>query len=574
MAAAQGGLPALGPALQDAFGLTLVQVTGVFTAFGAGTVLTVYAWGALVDRVGERVVLAVGPALGGFALATSSSPTPTARCSRACSPPACSRRPRPAEAGVRCSVGSRAASAGSRSGCARRRCSSAPRPPRSRSRRWRLVSLDVALLALAGGLVASSVIAGIWLRDPPARKSAAPPAPPAARDPRIWRLGLASALLIVGQIGLTSLLVLYLYTERGWSATRRRLRARHRAARRRRARVIAGRWSDLHDERIAPFRQLAGGAGVFLLAAAALAAAPDAVLVPLLMARRRARDELERTVLHRRGRDLRRRAGGPRDGHAEHADAGDGRGGAGRAGHARRARLLAGRVPGDGAGAAGGASAARAARGRRGPAPARAPRAPQRAAGSRSRPRIPRGRARGTGAVGAAGERCATRRWRATCAARGFDSYDELWRWSVDDLEGFWGSIWDLRRRPVAGAGAGEHGHAGRRVVPGHAAELRRAALPRRRGRARRRSSTRPSRARWPSCPGTSWATRWRAARPVCAGSGWVAATGWRLHAERGRDGDRVPGDARASARSGRAARRSSACRRWSTASRRSSRRC
>ena len=27
---------------------------------------------------------------------------------------------------------------------------------------------------------------------------------------------------------------------------------------------------------------------------------------------------------------------------------------------------------------------------------------------------------------------------------RGFDSYDELWRWSVEDLEGFWRSIWDL----------------------------------------------------------------------------------------------------------------------------------
>src|ERR671917_523455 len=28
--------------------------------------------------------------------------------------------------------------------------------------------------------------------------------------------------------------------------------------------------------------------------------------------------------------------------------------------------------------------------------------------------------------------------------ARGFSSYDELWRWSVADLEGFWGSLWDL----------------------------------------------------------------------------------------------------------------------------------
>jgi acetoacetyl-CoA synthetase len=27
---------------------------------------------------------------------------------------------------------------------------------------------------------------------------------------------------------------------------------------------------------------------------------------------------------------------------------------------------------------------------------------------------------------------------------RGFDSYRELWQWSVDDLEGFWGSIWEF----------------------------------------------------------------------------------------------------------------------------------
>src|SRR5436190_2402598 len=26
---------------------------------------------------------------------------------------------------------------------------------------------------------------------------------------------------------------------------------------------------------------------------------------------------------------------------------------------------------------------------------------------------------------------------------RDFETYDELWRWSVEDLEGFWGSLWD-----------------------------------------------------------------------------------------------------------------------------------
>lgn len=284
MAAAQGGLPALGPALQHAFGLSLVQVTGVFTAFGAGTVLTVYAWGALVDRVGERVVLAVGPAIGGLALSTVAiADGYTALL-----------------AGVFAAGLFAAAATG---GSGRAVFGWFPRSERGLALGLRQTSvqlgtaagsftlptiaaafsLDTALLVLAGGLVLSSVIAAIWLRDPPARESAAPPSPPAVRDPRIWRLGVASALLIVGQIGLSSLLVLYLYTERGWSATGAAVALGCVQLGGAAARVIAGRWSDIRDERIAPFRQLAGAAGVLLLAAAALANAPDAVLVPLLM---------------------------------------------------------------------------------------------------------------------------------------------------------------------------------------------------------------------------------------------------------------------------------------------------
>src|SRR3954447_1046515 len=37
-------------------------------------------------------------------------------------------------------------------------------------------------------------------------------------------------------------------------------------------------------------------------------------------------------------------------------------------------------------------------------------------------------------------QRCALGAFRRS---RGFDSYDELWRWSVEDLEGFWGSLWE-----------------------------------------------------------------------------------------------------------------------------------
>jgi acetoacetyl-CoA synthetase len=35
-------------------------------------------------------------------------------------------------------------------------------------------------------------------------------------------------------------------------------------------------------------------------------------------------------------------------------------------------------------------------------------------------------------------------RWLASERGLDFDGYDDLWRWSVDDLEGFWSSIWDF----------------------------------------------------------------------------------------------------------------------------------
>jgi hypothetical protein len=49
LSAVQGGLPALGPTIQDSFGLTLVEVTAVFTAFGLGVVVTLLAWAVLAE---------------------------------------------------------------------------------------------------------------------------------------------------------------------------------------------------------------------------------------------------------------------------------------------------------------------------------------------------------------------------------------------------------------------------------------------------------------------------------------------------------------------------------------------
>ena len=33
--------------------------------------------------------------------------------------------------------------------------------------------------------------------------------------------------------------------------------------------------------------------------------------------------------------------------------------------------------------------------------------------------------------------------WLRERTGRSFANYDELWRWSVQDLDGFWQSIWD-----------------------------------------------------------------------------------------------------------------------------------
>lgn len=29
-----------------------------------------------------------------------------------------------------------------------------------------------------------------------------------------------------------------------------------------------------------------------------------------------------------------------------------------------------------------------------------------------------------------------------------FDGYDALWRWSVNELDAFWGAVWDYARSP------------------------------------------------------------------------------------------------------------------------------
>jgi acetoacetyl-CoA synthetase len=55
-------------------------------------------------------------------------------------------------------------------------------------------------------------------------------------------------------------------------------------------------------------------------------------------------------------------------------------------------------------------------------------------------------------------------RWLAAARGRRFRDYDELWRWSTEDLDGFWGSLWEHFEIRADGA---PRAVLGRREMPG-----------------------------------------------------------------------------------------------------------
>src|SRR3954465_3458660 len=76
-----------------------------------------------------------------------------------------------------------------------------------------------ALLPLAGGALTAAVTSAVLMRDapPPPANVPAPEVEQPTRDPRQWRLGAASGLLVVGQSAVLGFIVLFLHDARGVS---------------------------------------------------------------------------------------------------------------------------------------------------------------------------------------------------------------------------------------------------------------------------------------------------------------------------------------------------------------------
>jgi MFS family permease len=90
-------------------------------------------------------------------------------------------------------------------------------------------------------------------------------------------------MLVVAQASILGFVVVFLHYEHGWpvAAAAAVLGAIQVAGAV--MRVVAGRWSDHRDERVAPMRLMAVGSSLLLLAAAALTHASGAFLVPALL---------------------------------------------------------------------------------------------------------------------------------------------------------------------------------------------------------------------------------------------------------------------------------------------------
>jgi sugar phosphate permease len=281
----QYGLAYLIPALRhEGFSL---ELAGILVACPtAGLLLTLIGWGAAADRWGERFVLAAGLGLAGVILILI----------------------RDARGAGGLGVGLAAAGAAGGSvfaasgrlilGWFARRERGLAMGIRQSAQPLGVAVAAVTLPTLAArGLavplvfmgvfcLASAALVLVFVRDP-ARPPATAPAPGRSgspyRQPVLWRIHAASALLVVSQFTVSTFALVFLVQARGWSAPGAGRLLAAGLALGAAARLGAGYWSDRAGSRMRPMRILAVSTGAAMLALAAAAAVRSPVCVAVLL---------------------------------------------------------------------------------------------------------------------------------------------------------------------------------------------------------------------------------------------------------------------------------------------------
>ena len=250
------------PTLHTERGLDLAQAGLLSSMPSFGMVATLIAWGYLVDRVGERIVLTLGSALtaaaafaaasvdslvavGAFLLlggmAAASSNSASGRLVVGWFPP--ERR------GLVMGIRQTAQPLGVALGAL-----VIPRLAESHG-------VAVALLFPASVCAVSAAVCAVGVLDPPRapRSEAAEEelANPYRRSGLLWRIHAVSVLLVVPQVVVWTFTLVWLMSDRGWSAASAGAMVTAAQVLGAAGRIAAGRWSDVVGSRLRPIRSIA-----------------------------------------------------------------------------------------------------------------------------------------------------------------------------------------------------------------------------------------------------------------------------------------------------------------------------
>lgn len=273
------------PTLHSTMGLDLAMAGLVSAMPSFGMVVTLIAWGYVVDRIGERFVLAVGSALtaaaalaaaashslilvgvflflGGMAAASSNSAS--GRLVVGWFPP----QQRGLVMGIRQTAQPLGVAVGALV---------IPRLAQTHGIGW-------ALLFPAIVCAVAAVVCAIVVTDPPRPPRAEAPAEHLANPYRgsavLWRIHAVSVLLVVPQCVVWTFTLVWLIADRGWSAESAGVLMTVAQVLGALGRIAAGRWSDWMGSRLRPIRMIAGAAA----ASMAVLALTDALHSPLSVA--------------------------------------------------------------------------------------------------------------------------------------------------------------------------------------------------------------------------------------------------------------------------------------------------
>jgi sugar phosphate permease len=277
------GLPAIAPAIRHHYDLSLTQVGVVLAALNFGSLATLLLWGIVADRIGERAVIALGQAGTAAALVWAAYTTTFAALVAAISLAGA------LGAGVNAASGravmawfgrdERGLALGTRQMAVPLGGAIAAGALPALNEH---ISLRAAFEGLAVGCLAAALVGAVLLRPEADDEEHSLLARP-LRNPRVWRIGIASTFYVTTQISLLGFFVLFLHDRRGVSTAVAAGALAMTQVLGGVSRIVAGRWSDRARARVAPLRLVALGLAATVAATTALLDTTVWIVVPALV---------------------------------------------------------------------------------------------------------------------------------------------------------------------------------------------------------------------------------------------------------------------------------------------------